>query len=50
MTLTMDFYGQILKKLYLRMGGPIDIAQRVAEGHSWPWPFGDQGQVYGSTR
>ena len=22
----------------------------VAVGHSWPWPFGDQGQVYGSTR
>ena len=22
----------------------------VAVGHSWPWPFGDQGQFYGSTR
>ena len=22
----------------------------VAVGHSWPWPFGDQGQVYRSTR
>ena len=22
----------------------------VPLGHSWPWPFGDQGQVYGSTR
>ena len=22
----------------------------VAVGYSWPWPFGDQGQVYGSTR
>ena len=22
----------------------------VAVGHSWPWPFGEQGQVYGSTR
>ena len=22
----------------------------VAVGHSWPWPFGDQGQVCGSTR
>ena len=28
MTLTMDFHGQILKQLYLRMGGPVDIAQR----------------------
>ena len=26
--------------------------KEVAVGHSWPWswPFGDQGQVYGSTR
>ena len=32
MTLTMDFHGQILKYLYLRMGGPIDIAQR-----RWQW-------------
>ena len=33
------------------MGGPIDILQKgVAVGHLWPWPFGDQGQVYGSTR
>ena len=22
----------------------------LAVGHSWPWQFGDQGQVYGSTR
>ena len=22
----------------------------VAVGHSWPWPFGDLGQMYGSTR
>ena len=21
-----------------------------ALGHSWPWPFGDQGKLYGSTR
>ena len=28
MALTKDFRGQILKKLYLRMGGPIDIDQR----------------------
>ena len=28
MALTMDFHGQILKKLYLRMGGAIDIEQR----------------------
>ena len=30
-------------------GGAIDIAQRVGS-RSWPWQFGDQGQVYGSTR
>ena len=28
MVLTKDFHGQILKKLYLRMGGLIDIKQR----------------------
>ena len=32
MTLAMDFHGQISKWLYLRMGGPIDIAQ-------WGWQF-----------
>ena len=26
------------------------FTKEVAVGHSWPWPFGDQGQVYGSTR
>ena len=28
MVLTKDFHDQILKQLYLRMGGPIDIEQR----------------------
>ena len=28
MSLIKDFHGQIFKKLYLRMGGPIDIEQR----------------------
>ena len=29
-----------------------NCTKEVAVGHSWPWswPFGDQGQVYGSTR
>ena len=27
MSFTKDFDGQIFKKLYLRMGGPIDIEQ-----------------------
>ena len=27
MVLSKDFHGQILKKVYLRMGGPIDIEQ-----------------------
>ena len=31
---------------------PSTLHKGVAVGHSWPWlwPFGDQGQVYGSTR
>ena len=31
MALTKDFHGQILKYLYLRMGGPIGIKQMGCE-------------------
>ena len=33
-------------------GADWHCTKGVAVGHSspWPWPFGDQGQVYGSTR
>ena len=30
--------------------GQLTLHKGEAVGHSWPWPFCDQGQVYGSTR
>ena len=41
-------------EIVLSQNGRADwhCTKEVAVGHSWPWswPFGDQGQVYGSTR
>ena len=30
--------------------GWFTLHKGLAVGHSWPWPFGDQDQVYGFTR
>ena len=41
-------------KISVSQNGRADwhCTKEVAVGHSWPWPgpFGNQGQVYGSTR
>ena len=41
-------------EITVSQNGRVDwhCTKGVAVGHSWPWswPFGDQGQVYGSTR
>ena len=39
-------------EIALSQNGRADwhFTKGMAVGHSWPWPFGDQGQVYGSTK
>ena len=46
------FMVEIWNSCISEWGADWHCTKGVAVGHSWPcsWPFGDQGQVYGSTR